>query len=292
MLHLALLPCPCLRPACACALHHTAAQTLANRPWQNPAADAGFLPLLQGAALPSGALFCRADAAGGGQQVRLLSSCSVFVGAGEGGSFLYATCVSVWFCVHWGLRMAEVWVSCEAVGLLGARQAGRAVGGLVCTALGPGAVSAPSGAGAPLGCTVNPQTWSCLAACLPAHPCRHTLDELESLVRDKFAAVPDGGLAPPTFSPDAVAPDQGGLLIRMVPQRDGHSLELQASLGGRARAAGWWGEVPARDSTTTEKGCLPQAPVSPRLLRHFGMSPKAATPRATPGRSAAASGRM
>ncbi|EFN55439.1 hypothetical protein CHLNCDRAFT_35384 [Chlorella variabilis] len=97
---------------------------------------------------------------------------------------------------------------------------------------------------------------------------RHTLDELESLVRDKFAAVPDGGLAPPTFSPDAVAPDQGGLLIRMVPQRDGHSLELQASLGGRARAAGWWGEWP----TVAEQQHYRQAPshyVS-HLLGHEG----------------------
>lgn len=48
-------------------------------------------------------------------------------------------------------------------------------------------------------------------------------------MRDKFSAVPDAGIAPPRFAGDAVTPAQGGTLIRMVPQRDGHSIELQAS---------------------------------------------------------------
>ena len=49
------------------------------------------------------------------------------------------------------------------------------------------------------------------------------------MVRGMFAAVPDAGIAAPAFSPDAVLPEQAGLLIRMVPERTGHSIELQAS---------------------------------------------------------------
>jgi insulysin len=56
---------------------------------------------------------------------------------------------------------------------------------------------------------------------------RHSLDELEALVRDKFAAVADTGISPPAFPPDAVTAAQGGALIRMVPERAGHSIELQ-----------------------------------------------------------------
>jgi insulysin len=58
-------------------------------------------------------------------------------------------------------------------------------------------------------------------------PCRHPLDELEALVREKFAGVKDGGIAAPAFPPDAVTSEQGGLLLRMVPERDGHSIEVQ-----------------------------------------------------------------
>ena len=61
----------------------------------------------------------------------------------------------------------------------------------------------------------------------PPCPRRHSLDELEALVREKFAGVKDGGIAPPSFPPDAVTAVQGGLLLRMVPERDGHSIELQ-----------------------------------------------------------------
>jgi insulysin len=46
-------------------------------------------------------------------------------------------------------------------------------------------------------------------------------------VRDKFAGVKDGGIAAPAFPPDAVTAEQGGLLLCMVPERDGHSIELQ-----------------------------------------------------------------
>ncbi|PSC73920.1 Zinc-peroxisomal [Micractinium conductrix] len=56
---------------------------------------------------------------------------------------------------------------------------------------------------------------------------RHSLDELEGMVRGMFAAVPDAGITAPAFSPDAVLPEQAGLLIRMVPERTGHSIELQ-----------------------------------------------------------------
>ncbi|KAL4858339.1 Insulin-degrading enzyme-like 1 [Chlorella vulgaris] len=56
---------------------------------------------------------------------------------------------------------------------------------------------------------------------------RHSLDELEALVRDKFSAVPNGGISAPRFPPEATTQEQGGLLIRMVPEREGHSIELQ-----------------------------------------------------------------
>lgn len=80
-----------------------------------------------------------------------------------------------------------------------------------------------------------------LAAHLPHG--RHSLDDLEALVRDKFDAVPDGGIAPPRFGADAVTPAQGGALVRMVPQRDGHSVELQASCRPRVLSGCF---VPAR----------------------------------------------
>jgi hypothetical protein len=61
----------------------------------------------------------------------------------------------------------------------------------------------------------------------PHRPCRHSLDELEALVRDKFSAVPNGGISAPRFPPEATTQEQAGLLIRMVPEREGHSIELQ-----------------------------------------------------------------
>ena len=59
------------------------------------------------------------------------------------------------------------------------------------------------------------------------------------MVRDKFSAVPDAALSPATFPPDAVLPEQGGRLIRMLPERAGHSVELQ--VGGGLPGAGGGG---------------------------------------------------
>lgn len=56
---------------------------------------------------------------------------------------------------------------------------------------------------------------------------RHTLDQLEGLVREKFGAVRDTGVAPPSFSDAAVTARECGTLLKMVPQRDTHSIELQ-----------------------------------------------------------------
>ena len=48
------------------------------------------------------------------------------------------------------------------------------------------------------------------------------------MVRSKFAeGVPNTGAVPPALDPDAITPAQEGRLLRMLPQRDGHSLELQ-----------------------------------------------------------------
>ncbi|GAB4818102.1 hypothetical protein N2152v2_005148 [Parachlorella kessleri] len=56
---------------------------------------------------------------------------------------------------------------------------------------------------------------------------RHTLDELEGMVREQFSAVKDTGISPPSFTPDAVTEGQCGTLLRLVPQRDTHTIELQ-----------------------------------------------------------------
>lgn len=56
---------------------------------------------------------------------------------------------------------------------------------------------------------------------------RHSLDELEELVRSIFAEVVDRGLTPAKFSEEAVTEDETGILIKVLPERDGHSIELQ-----------------------------------------------------------------
>jgi insulysin len=54
------------------------------------------------------------------------------------------------------------------------------------------------------------------------------LDELQALVTEKFAGVPSKpGVQRPHFPPDAVSPAQWGTLLRVVPERDGHSVEIQ-----------------------------------------------------------------
>lgn len=54
---------------------------------------------------------------------------------------------------------------------------------------------------------------------------RHSLDELESMARECFNGVPHRGLLPPSFSPEVTAAD--GVLVRMVPETEGHTIELQ-----------------------------------------------------------------
>jgi insulysin len=56
---------------------------------------------------------------------------------------------------------------------------------------------------------------------------RHSLDELEELVKSNFADVVDRGLKPAKFSENAVTEEETGILIKVVPERDGHSIELQ-----------------------------------------------------------------
>ena len=66
---------------------------------------------------------------------------------------------------------------------------------------------------------------------------RHSLDELESLFRTNFEPVVDRGLTPADFSPEAVTKEQTGILLKMVPERDGHSIELQWSTVSEQRNA-------------------------------------------------------
>jgi hypothetical protein len=83
---------------------------------------------------------------------------------------------------------------------------------------------------------LQPQPHSSATMC---RPCRHSLDDLEALVREKFSAVPaKPGVTPPAFPPDAITEGQEGLLIRMVPEREGHSIELQV---GEEAVGGWSG---------------------------------------------------
>lgn len=56
---------------------------------------------------------------------------------------------------------------------------------------------------------------------------RHSLDELESLVRENFGPVVNKSLKPSTFATDAITAEQIGTLIRMVPEREGHAVEIQ-----------------------------------------------------------------
>ncbi|BDA50691.1 Insulin-degrading enzyme [Coccomyxa sp. Obi] len=51
--------------------------------------------------------------------------------------------------------------------------------------------------------------------------------ELEALVRAKFGAVPNTDLQVPTFPGDVLTEQQTGQLLRVVPQKEGHRLDLQ-----------------------------------------------------------------
>lgn len=54
---------------------------------------------------------------------------------------------------------------------------------------------------------------------------RHSLEELEALATAAFSAVPCRGLEPTLFPAGATSTE--GLLIKMVPEKEGHTIELQ-----------------------------------------------------------------
>ncbi|EIE20423.1 hypothetical protein COCSUDRAFT_30601 [Coccomyxa subellipsoidea C-169] len=56
---------------------------------------------------------------------------------------------------------------------------------------------------------------------------RQPLAELEALVRAKFGAVPNTDLPVPHFPEDVLTEQQTGQLLRVVPQKEGHRLDLQ-----------------------------------------------------------------
>ncbi|GFR52000.1 hypothetical protein Agub_g14535, partial [Astrephomene gubernaculifera] len=55
---------------------------------------------------------------------------------------------------------------------------------------------------------------------------RQPLGELEDMVRELFAPVPNKQLPPPSFASDMFLPEQLGVMLRVVPVREGQSLEL------------------------------------------------------------------
>lgn len=59
---------------------------------------------------------------------------------------------------------------------------------------------------------------------------KQSLDELEGMCREAFAQVPNKSLIPcrPKFD---VSPDQKGIMIKHVPEKDGHTLEIQWLVG-------------------------------------------------------------
>lgn len=56
---------------------------------------------------------------------------------------------------------------------------------------------------------------------------RHGIEELEELVRTNFDTVENKNLKPTQFLPDAVTDSECGTIIRMVPEREGHAVEIQ-----------------------------------------------------------------
>lgn len=56
---------------------------------------------------------------------------------------------------------------------------------------------------------------------------RHGIEDLEDLVRKNFDSVENKNLKPAQFLPDAVTDSECGTIIRMVPEREGHAVEIQ-----------------------------------------------------------------
>lgn len=55
---------------------------------------------------------------------------------------------------------------------------------------------------------------------------RQSPDELETMVRSKFEAIPNKQLPQPSFPSDVFLPEHVGTLLKVVPERDGNVLEL------------------------------------------------------------------
>jgi len=56
---------------------------------------------------------------------------------------------------------------------------------------------------------------------------RHSLDELEDMVRTSFEPVKNKSLHPAKIEVDLLLPDNKGILIKTVPEKAGHTLEIQ-----------------------------------------------------------------
>ncbi|WIA29727.1 hypothetical protein OEZ86_012206 [Tetradesmus obliquus] len=56
---------------------------------------------------------------------------------------------------------------------------------------------------------------------------RHSLDELQQLAAEAFSGVANTGLAAPQFSEDLYTDEHRGLLVRVVPIKESHTLEIQ-----------------------------------------------------------------
>ncbi|WIA09647.1 hypothetical protein OEZ85_009034 [Tetradesmus obliquus] len=56
---------------------------------------------------------------------------------------------------------------------------------------------------------------------------RHSLDELQQLAAEAFSGVANTGLAAPQFSEDLYTAEHRGLLVRVVPIKESHTLEIQ-----------------------------------------------------------------
>ncbi|CAK0787227.1 hypothetical protein CVIRNUC_010443 [Coccomyxa viridis] len=56
---------------------------------------------------------------------------------------------------------------------------------------------------------------------------RHSLDELEAMVRAKFQGIGNADLRVPEFTGDVVLPGQTAQIIRMVPEKEGHIIDMQ-----------------------------------------------------------------
>ncbi|KAL0019017.1 hypothetical protein WJX77_001203 [Trebouxia sp. C0004] len=64
----------------------------------------------------------------------------------------------------------------------------------------------------------------------------HSLDDLEILVKEKFAAVPNSNLPPANIPRDIVTQAETSKVMKVVPERDGHRVELQWAVPPESKA--------------------------------------------------------